>query len=454
MVKIKSLCQSSFVRNVSVLAGGTAFAQALGILVLPLLTRIYSPELFGLLGVFSALLSITSIVSSLRYDIAVPLPESDESAANLLALALACLVAVTLFLAIVMLFFSRPIAGLMNTPSLAQYLWLLPIAVAATGAYGAFQYWATRKKAFGIIARTRVEQSIGGVLTQLLLGWGGAGALGLILGQIVNSGAGFWGLARRAFHEDRASFTAVRLTTMKEVARQYDRFPKYSTLEALANTAGIQLPLVLIASFATSVEVGYLMLAMRIMQAPMSLVGSSISQVYFSRAVDEHRAGRLGDFTARTLGGLAKAGVGPIIFAGIVAPSVFGLVFGANWQRAGALVAWMTPWFVLQFLASPISVALHVTANQRKALILTSFGLCLRVSMLYMGAKLFEVGYASESYAASGFIFYSICLFIFCKISGVSVKQLTGELKNSLPISAAFVLGAICLRLVLASFVV
>lgn len=445
MIDFRSALQNSFVRNVSVLAGGTAFAQALNILVLPLLTRIYSPEEFGLLGVFSALLAITSVVSSLRYDIAIPIPKSDKAAANLLAVALVCLTAFTLILLIVILLFSQRIASLMNTVLLAEYLWLLPIAVAAAGAYGTFQYWATRKKAFSSIARTRVEQSIGGVVTQLLLGWIGAGTLGLIAGQIVNSGAGFWGLARRLLKDDRAALQGVKIAQMKAVASEYDRFPKYSTFEAFTNTSGIQLPLILIATLATGVEVGFLMLAMRIMQAPMGLIGSSISQVYFSRAVDEHRNGNLGVFTARTIGGLAKTGVGPIIFAGIIAPSLFGLVFGEKWQRAGELVAWMTPWFVLQFLASPVSMSLQVTGNQRKALLLTVFGLFLRISMLYVGAKL-TVGCASESYAVSGFIFYSICLYVFCGIAKVSYLNLCRELKAALPIIISFVLLGICFK--------
>ncbi len=436
------------------LAGGTAFAQALAIFALPMLTRIYSPEEFGVLGVFTALLGMTSIIASLRYAIAIPLPELDQSAASLLAVALGCVVATTAAATVTIFLFGQQIASLMNAPSLAEYLWLLPIAIAATGAYSVFQYWATRKKAFARIARTRIEQSIGGVLTQLFMGWAGSGALGLIVGQIVSNGAGLFGLACRAFSEDRAALQGVGIAEMKTVAREYDRFPKYSTFEALTNSAGVQLPIILIASLTAGVEVGYLMLAMRIMQAPIGLIGSSISQVYFSRAVEEHRNGRLGDFTARTLGGLAKSGVGPLIFVGIIAPSAFGLIFGAAWQRAGELVAWMTPWFVLQFLASPVSMVLHVTGNQRKALILTVSGLLLRVTLVSIGASQMMGGSVSESYAISGFIFYSICLYVFCEITNISSRHLVRELTGALPLIALSIVLAIGLKLVLVHVVV
>jgi O-antigen/teichoic acid export membrane protein len=443
--RLKNLLKSSFARSVLALVGGTAIAQALGILALPFLTRLYTPADFGILAVFAALLGMISIVACFRYEIAIPLPEHDKDAANLLVLALCCLIGVTSLVIVAVLFFSANIAVLMKAPVLAKYLWLLPLAIFATSSYGIFQFWATRKKAFGRIARTRIEQSICGVSTQLTMGWYGFGALGLIVGQVVNNGAGVFGLARRAYKDDHAALKSVCYAQIKTVAKEYSRFPKYSTFEALANSAGIQIPIILIASLSTSAEAGYLMLAMRIMQAPMSLIGSSISQVYFSRAVDEHRNGSLGDFTARVIGQLAKVGIAPMLFMGIISPVLFGYIFGLQWSRAGELVAWMTPWFVLQFLAAPISMSLHVTGNQRKALLLTAFGLILRVSLLYVGA--FQLnGHASESYAISGFVFYFVCLLVFCNISNVPIRSLYVELKSALPVSGIAVFIALCVK--------
>ena len=120
MKRVRALFSGEFVRNVSVLAGGTAFAGALAVLVLPLLTRIYSPAEFGVMGVFAALMSMISVVACLRYEIVIPLPETDESAANLLAVAITCLATTTLLVAISSIFFKDHIASLMNTPALAK----------------------------------------------------------------------------------------------------------------------------------------------------------------------------------------------------------------------------------------------------------------------------------------------------------------------------------------------
>ena len=82
------LPRASFARSVGVLAGGTAVAQGIGVLALPLITRLYTPEDFSVLAVFSSIVAIVSVAACLRLEIAIPLPETDEDAANLLALAL------------------------------------------------------------------------------------------------------------------------------------------------------------------------------------------------------------------------------------------------------------------------------------------------------------------------------------------------------------------------------
>ena len=48
----------SFGRGVAVLAGGTAFGQALAIIASPILTRLYGPEDFGVLAVYTSIIGI------------------------------------------------------------------------------------------------------------------------------------------------------------------------------------------------------------------------------------------------------------------------------------------------------------------------------------------------------------------------------------------------------------
>ncbi len=411
-----TLKKNGFVRSAGALAGGTALAQAIVVLATPLLTRLYSPTDFSTLAVYSAILAIFSSVACLRFEIAIPLPARDEDAANLLALALIGPAILGLLMGLAVSIWPDQIVELIKQPALRSVLWLLPLGVWLAGSYAAAQYWATRKKSFGVIARTRMLQAFAGTGVQVGMGWIGLGPIGLLMGQLINGGAGTWGLLNKSWRKDRKSFLSVRWGRIKVLFKEYHRFPKYSALEALANSGGIQFPMILIAALVVGPEAGYLLLATRVMAAPIGLIGGAVAQVYLSNAPTAYRERRLSEHTLEVIEGLVRAGVGPLIFAGVSAPFLFPLIFGKEWQRAGELVAWMTPWFVMQFLASPVSMALHVTGNQRAALLLQLFGFILRVGFAAMGAA--ALGRVSEAYAISGFVFYSLYIaVIFKKIS-------------------------------------
>lgn len=446
--RLNSLFRHGFVRSVGVLVGGTAGAQILAFAALPLLTRIYSPADFNILAIYSALLAVLSVVACLRLEIAIPLPEKEEEAVDLLVLALACALFFGVALALIVWIFGDPLARLLKQPALAPHLWLLPVGVWLTATYSALQFWATRKKRFSAIARTRFSQAIGGICAQLGLGWLGFAPLGLILGQIFNGAAGISGLSRGILRLDRRGLGRVSLRGMRKTLSSFQRFPKYSALESLANNGGIQLPLIIIGSLSANAEAGFIMLAMRVMLAPMSLIGAAVSQVYISQAPEELRAGRLGEFTAGVLGGMLKAGVGPLIFAGIVSPVIFPLLFGEQWLRAGELVAWMTPWFILQFLASPVSMVLHVTQNQKASLILQLAGIVLRVGSLLVTIR-FLPNWIAESYALSGFIFYLIYLVIVIVLAGIGREAAMKQIKSASGIMLSWVVSGIVFRVAL-----
>ncbi|MGQ9623675.1 MAG: lipopolysaccharide biosynthesis protein, partial [Candidatus Caldatribacteriaceae bacterium] len=112
------LPRGRFGRSVLLLAGGTALGQAVTVLVSPILTRLYSPEDFGVFGVYASLLGIVAVIASLRYEYAIPLPEEDETAANILALCFGVLLGMTVFSWIIIRGLGQRIIAWANVPGL------------------------------------------------------------------------------------------------------------------------------------------------------------------------------------------------------------------------------------------------------------------------------------------------------------------------------------------------
>lgn len=412
-----------FVQSALTLVGGTAFGQAIALAVLPVLTRLYTPESFSLLAFYVALLSIFSVIACARLEIAIPLPNKEGMAINLFVLSFVFLTATCLAMGVFLLSFSDWVVSHLARSDFSEYLWILPFGVWMLGAYNCLSLWATRRGRFKALASTKVTQAFAGSALQVGLGAVGSSAFGLIFGYLVGHASGFLRLVRQMWSLDYFLLRHVSFKRMRLALSRYIVYPKLSVIEAICNSASVNLPIVIIASFAESSEAGYLFLAMKVMQAPVALVGRSVGQVYLSRAPDELRKNNLALFSADLLRGLIRVGAGPILFIGVVAQYASALLFGSEWARVGDLIFWMTPWFVFQFIVSSLSMSLHVTGNQALALFLQVFGLILRVGLTVFALNV-APSYLGEIYAISGLLFYFayfLCICIATKIPlGVS----------------------------------
>lgn len=408
-----------FMSAALVLVSGTVLAQLVVLVTLPILTRLYTPDDFAVLAVYMAIVAIFSSAASLGFDMAIPLPESNDDAMHLLGMALICSVGVSALVALVLCFNDFLWIDSAVLVRLQAHIWVLPLGIFCVAAFGAIQFYAVRQKAFLELSKARFWQSVVGVSVQGAVALAGWVPGALLIGQLVGSSSGALFLLRDILFAGRGQqWQVLSLSRIRALAREYRRFPQYTTFESLANNLGIQLPIILIAILVAGVEAGFLMLAMRVMQAPIGMVGGAVGQVYLSRVSEQQKDGDLSSFTLTVLLGLARVGVGPIVFIGVISPGLFELLFGAGWFRAGELVMWMTPWFVLQYLASPISMVMHVQQQQRMMLLLTCFGLIVRVGTL-LGCAILLPTWLSEVYALSGAVFYCVCFVLFTRVAGI-----------------------------------
>lgn len=401
---IRRYFREGFLADVLKLSFGALAGRLIALATLPILTRIYTPEDFAVLATYLAVLGTIAVAACLRMDVAVPMAETDEDAVNLLALALVSLATVALVALILVLTIPGQLAQWLGNPAIEPHLWLVPLGIGLAGTYSAFQFWTTRARRFGHIARTRVTQSFLGAATMLSLGWWGLTPFGLLLGNAFSIGAGGIGLAAGAVRNERRLFDLVSPANMRAALRRHRRYPMFSTPEALLNIAGVQVPVLIIAAQAGT-EAGFLLLAMQLMTAPMSLLGSSISQVYVSRAPVAFRTGELAELTFSIMRRLALLGIGPLILVGVIAPIVVPYIFGPEWERSGEIIFMMVPWIVLQFIVSPVSMIMYVVGRQRAMLAMTAAGIVLRVGAVLLAMQ-FEIGSPVLGLVAGSFAYY------------------------------------------------
>jgi len=362
---LRHLPESRLIRGVALLAGGNALAQAIGIAAWPILTRLYTPEDLGLLGVYGSLLGLGTIVAGGRYELAIPLPKRDRGALNVLVLTLATVLASAMVLAAALWLFGDRLLDWTNSRPLGPYLWLVPIAVVGGGFYQAFNYWATRRKNYRRLAQTRLNQSLSSAATGIGIGAFHPGPLGLLLAAILAQTAGISTLAGDAWREARALRFRISWKRLRHAAYTYRQFPRYAALAGLCNSAGLLLPALLLAAFYGPEVTGWFGLAQRLMMLPLGLVGAAVAQVFLGEAAHLVRESpeRLPSFFNRvTLRLLPLCGL--VALLGGLSPFLFGFIFGKNYAPAGWYAAMLAVSASAQLLVSPISMVAILLKRQ------------------------------------------------------------------------------------------
>ena len=380
----KASVENTFAKNVIVLMGGTVGAQGLLIIAAPFLTRIYTPEDFGLFAVYVSILTIISVISCLRYEIAIPLPKDSELSVNMVVLCLLLLSFMTGLFSIFIFFYGSRFSKYLGAEEFSSYLWLLPFGIFITGLFNICTYWSIRQKNFVKMSSARVSQTILTITVQL--GGYTFGAVSLAVGQILGQFLGIFILGKNVFYSLKKHNVSWRLITF--AGKRYIKFPTYSSWETFFNTASVQLPPIIFSIFYGPLVVGLYALSSRVLMLPSSVIGSAISQVFLSSAPEAYRKGELGSLVNNIHSKLAFLIMPPIICLMLIGPELFSFVFGNNWKEAGVVAQWMGPWIYFQFVSSPISTVFAVCEKLKEAFIFESISCLIRILAIAIGVYL------------------------------------------------------------------
>ena len=361
------LPRGGFARSVSILVSGTALAQVIATAASPILTRIYKPADFGALQVFNSLVLLIVIAASGRYELAILLPEDEQSSIDILGLAILCVFLTTMITVAIVIIchFHWMLPASMSV--LRGYLWLLPLSVLGGGLYQALSYWAMRQNDYSQIAKSKFTQAGSQVATQLGVGFVAHGPLGLLVGDSIGRMAGSGRFFRDLWRSSSDSLYAIRFSRMIKLARRYRDYPLISMWGALINLSGLALPSLFLAEYFGAQGTGWFALVYRVLGVPSALIGLSISQVYASEAAKLSRSNpnRLMYIFLKTTRRMIYLGLAPCIVFMIISPWAFQLIFGQPWREAGVYARYLTLMFFTGFINSPVQWTLVILERQR-----------------------------------------------------------------------------------------
>lgn len=375
---IKEIRASGFAKNVMMVTGGSVFAQALSVLMSPIVTRIYAPKDYGIMTLYISFLGMVNLLGSLTYDDAIPIADDDENAFNVLVLCFMILFFITLVM-FLLLFNSNYLFVLFNTKELIEYKYLIPIGFFLTGIYMILSKWALRQKDYLSIAKTKYSQSIVANLTKIIYGLTLSGPLGLIFGSIFSQSAGIITLIKPNVLYFKKLAKQSNAEKVKYLAKRYLNFPLFSTPGLFVLSLSGQLPAIFISALYGTTVVGHFGLALGITFMPMTLVGKSVQDVFYGEAASLgcNNPARVRDLSNKLLKKLILFGSVPLIILLVGGPILFSFVFGARWETAGEYSRILSLFVFCHLIFHPISVVFSIFEEQKKSFLLSFLRLAL-----------------------------------------------------------------------------
>jgi len=362
---------NSFVSDILTLSSAPLIAQAIGIFLTPIVTRLYAPEAFGLLSIFGSIVMLIAVFATMSYHSSLILPKTDDEALIMFAV---CIISNLLItgLAVLIIYFGYDfIIQKFNTPELKYYLWLTPVCVCFHGLYQTLRFWNTRHKIFGRIAASRVIETISKksfVLGSGFLGYTTGGSL--IYGMLFASIFKISILTGKLWQENKKRIKRIiNLENLLTGAKRYRKFPIYSVWSELLSRIPEVITVFLIVHYFNKTLLGYYALSRMVLTLPTVFLTSSIMEAFIPRAAMAKHEGKHVDLLLKVNERTASLTIFPFMVLGITGDILFKFVFGPNWTEAGIIIQILVIRTFFEIIFAPTMSFINIMEKQEVSLL-------------------------------------------------------------------------------------
>ncbi len=383
MLRRLRLTPGSFLRNVLTVMTGTVIAQAIPMVISPLLTRLYIPADYGLYGTFMLAAYFVSALASGRYEFAIMMPDSDDDAKNVVALCFAICLVVAVAGTLVVVGLRLAGIGLLQE-RLGGWSYLLGPMMVLMSVYQTLSYWALRKQRFRLASASRVTRALLMGTTNVTFGLLAVKG-GLIVSSLLGQAAATILLAVQLARGEQL-WAPLRFEKMRAFAKEHRNFPLYSLPGDLLSTGSSQLPLF----FLDTSSAGLFTFVQTVVNAPLSVVSGSVLDSFKERATRDLRTnGNFRSLFRKVALSLAGLGVVPMLALVLFGPAAFASVFGEPWRGAGDVARILSGMYFFKFVASPLSYTYFVVGKQKEDFLLHLYILGSTACILAVGPRWF-----------------------------------------------------------------
>ncbi|KML41340.1 lipopolysaccharide biosynthesis protein [Cytobacillus firmus] len=414
----KRIINNKLLKNFGTLFSATLLAQIITIASSPLLTRIYSSDEFGFYSFYISVCSLLIVFTTGRYEFAINAVKEDKESKLLflLVILLSIFVATTIF--VIEQTFNELIINIFNLKSNSSLLFLIPLTLLVMGIMQGLNYYLNKYKEFNLISKGKILQSSLTNGNSIFLGLTGFTSFGLILSNFLGL---IMSIIYQMFSKRLFNLFVLNKQTLNEtiqVAKRYYHYPMFNSTSAFLDSLALQAPVFVLMRFFSESIVGFYSLTLRVVGIPITLVSSSLSQVFLSEIADLHRQGQpYGHILKRLLKILLIIGSIPLIFLVMAGPLIFSYVFGEEWKMSGELSKILAFGYYAKFVVSPLSVVFFVSQKVKLLSYIQGSRAITTLIVLLISAQFSDIFIVVVSYVIHEILFYLLYLWVIFKVS-------------------------------------
>ena len=412
----------------------------------PVLSRLFTPEEFGVYYLFLGIGGILSLIATGGFEKSYVLIESDKKARRVLAFTLFLIFLSMLVLFIAAWLLDDDLGRIFNHKYKETIIVLIPVYTTLVSILRVLQHWEIRENRFSLHSGSNVSRAVLMSAGQFGTGLSGHTGTGLISGAILGQISGIiYLLAKKSAGTIRKSFD--KLSLLYAAAKEYKAFPRFYMPSGLINEASIQLPIFALKFFFSTGLAGIYSLPHKVLSQPSRLLGYAVGEVYYRTASTELQAGRdISQLTLKVFRTLLLIGFIPFGILTAWGEQVFSFAFGPEWTESGEIASYLSPWLLAVFAGSPVSYVFNLKNRLDLSFRLNLFVFAGRALSLMAGFLIYgTLEPTIMFFSAFSLLSWIIIIIISLKLAGVKPRQLAFSILIILGLAIALVLIKILL---------
>lgn len=421
-VLTKRMSQSSFIKSVLTLSAGVVVSQAVSLGTMPIVSRLYAPDVIGDFSLITSSASMLSVMVCIGMMSAIMLPKEDREARGICRLILfSVILLTTLFLCVALATSGVWQAFHVGITYPAGCMILYSYTVLTNISSVCYAY-INRQKMYKVLFWNPSLGTITNAVVSIVFGLLHCGLWGYSLGNILAIVVVIIHMLRYANPFSKREDEGTR---MMDTLKQYKNFVHYQLPANIIGTVSKQLPVQLISRFFGNAILGSYSMCLNILGLPSKFLAAPINRVFYQEAAERRNNGKnIGEFAFQILRSNIKIAMIPILLLIIFGKQLFCFALGSNWEMAGVLASYLGIYQMMSFCNSCLSGKFILINKQATILILNFSGIAVYfVTFLLCHIVGFSIITTMAVYSIVGALFELIDTLIFMKQTNVSLKE-------------------------------